>query len=130
METAHKNDRKKGLGTKNWSVLKQHTTKNVSKDAINNHTQLAKQCRRKNVDHWNLTRYLFANKFSLKAKPFSCFVKNESGSVSQSVAVGIKGFNAQSSTSTLLGIIMQWHWEASSEPQVKSNWLRTSVAVT
>ena len=31
METPHKSDRKESLKTENWSVLQQHTTKNILK---------------------------------------------------------------------------------------------------
>ena len=92
--------------------------------------QLPKQWRRKHLDHSNLTRYLFANKLCLKTKPLVCFISNESGSVGQSVATGIERLPVHSSTGAFLGIRIQCHYEASSDPQVEINWPRASETVT
>ena len=92
--------------------------------------QLPKQWQRKHLDHSNLTRYLFANKLCLKTKPLVCFISNESGSVGQSVATGIERLPNHSSAGALLGIRIQCHYEASSDPQVEINWPRASKTVT
>ena len=130
METPHKNHIQEGLRTENCSILQQHTTNNVEKDAIKNSIQLPKQWRRKHLDHSNLTRYLFANKFCSKTKPLVCFISNESGSVGKSVATGIERLPVHSSTGALLGIRIQCHCEASSDTQVGINWSRASETFT
>ena len=78
----------------------------------------------------NLTRYLFANKLSVKTKSLVCFVSNESESGGHNVATGIERLPVHSSIGTLLGIRIQCHCEASSDPQVKINWPWASETVT